>query len=137
MFDGKILHVYRDEITLPDGNSAFREYNRHIGAVCVIPVTAEHPEDAILQADGNSSVNFTRLTSDYVYKVVIPQLSELAGKYGFNGAWVDGECWAVDFDYHPETVAAFERETGISLNGKLPKCKDDLYYNEYLINNFY
>ena len=92
---------------------------------------AEHPEDAILQADGNSSVNFTRLTSDYVHKVVIPQLSELAGKYGFNGAWVDGECWAVDFDYHPETVAAFERETGISLNGKLPKCKDDLYYNEY------
>ena len=41
IYDGKILHVYRDEITLPDGKPAFREYNRHIGAVCVIPITDE------------------------------------------------------------------------------------------------
>lgn len=41
LFDGKVIHVYRDVITLPDGKSAFREYNRHIGAVCVIPVTDE------------------------------------------------------------------------------------------------
>ena len=41
IFDGNILHVYRDEITLPDGKPAYREYNRHIGAVCVIPVTNE------------------------------------------------------------------------------------------------
>lgn len=92
---------------------------------------AENPDDAIVQSNGYSSVNFTRLTSDYVHKVVIPQLSELAGKYGFNGAWIDGECWAVDFDYHPETVAAFEKETGISLNGQLPKNAGDPYYNEY------
>ena len=39
LFDGNILHVYRDEITLPDGKPAYREYNRHVGAVCVIPVT--------------------------------------------------------------------------------------------------
>ena len=41
IFDGKVLHVYRDEITLPDGKPAFREYNRHVGAVCVIPLTDE------------------------------------------------------------------------------------------------
>ncbi len=41
LYDGSILHVYRDEITLPDGKPAFREYNRHIGAVCVIPITDE------------------------------------------------------------------------------------------------
>lgn len=41
IFDGKVLHVYRDDITLPDGNPAFREYIRHIGAVCVVPLTAE------------------------------------------------------------------------------------------------
>ena len=72
---------------------------------------AENPDDAIMHSNGESSVNFTRLTSDYVNKVVIPQLSELAEKYGFNGAWVDGECWAVHHDFHPETVAAFEKET--------------------------
>ncbi len=41
IYDGKVIHVYRDEIRLPDGNLSFRELNRHIGAVCVIPVTAE------------------------------------------------------------------------------------------------
>lgn len=41
IFDGKVLHVYRDDILLPDGNPAFREYIRHIGAVCVVPLTAE------------------------------------------------------------------------------------------------
>ena len=39
IFDGKILHLYRDDITLPNGAPAEREVIRHIGAVCVIPVT--------------------------------------------------------------------------------------------------
>ena len=38
IFDGKILHLYRDDIRLPDGNPAEREVVRHVGAVCVIPV---------------------------------------------------------------------------------------------------
>ena len=39
IFDGKILHLYRDDILLPNGMPAEREVIRHIGAVCVIPVT--------------------------------------------------------------------------------------------------
>lgn len=39
IFDGKVVHLYRDDIELPDGREAFREYVRHIGAVCVIPLT--------------------------------------------------------------------------------------------------
>ena len=39
IFDGHILHVYRDDIALPNGNPAERELIRHVGAVCVIPVT--------------------------------------------------------------------------------------------------
>ena len=39
VFDGKILHLYHDAITLPNGKPADRELIRHIGAVCVIPVT--------------------------------------------------------------------------------------------------
>jgi ADP-ribose pyrophosphatase len=41
IFDGKVLHLYRDEIYLPDGREAVREYCRHIGAVCVVPLTDE------------------------------------------------------------------------------------------------
>ena len=39
VFDGIVLHVKRDEVSLPNGSSAVREVIRHIGAVCVIPVT--------------------------------------------------------------------------------------------------
>ena len=41
IFDGKVLHLYRDEIYLPDGREAYREFCRHNGAVCVVPVTEE------------------------------------------------------------------------------------------------
>lgn len=39
VFDGKILHLYHDGIILPNGELAERELIRHVGAVCVIPVT--------------------------------------------------------------------------------------------------
>ena len=39
IFKGVILDVKRDTVELPDGNSATRELIRHIGAVCIVPVT--------------------------------------------------------------------------------------------------
>ena len=39
IFDGIILHVVRDTVGLSNGNTTIREVIRHIGAVCVIPVT--------------------------------------------------------------------------------------------------
>lgn len=39
IFDGHVLHVRLDEISLPNGNVGSREYCHHNGAVCVIPVT--------------------------------------------------------------------------------------------------
>lgn len=39
MFEGKVLDVRKDDIVLPDGKPAFREYCKHIGAVCVLPLT--------------------------------------------------------------------------------------------------
>ena len=41
IFDGRILHLYRDDIALPNGQPAERELIRHVGAVCVIPVTED------------------------------------------------------------------------------------------------
>lgn len=39
IFDGKVLHLYRDEIILPDGSESVREYCNHNGGVCVLPLT--------------------------------------------------------------------------------------------------
>lgn len=39
IFDGVILHVYKDRVALPNGNPAQRELIRHVGAVGIVPLT--------------------------------------------------------------------------------------------------
>ena len=39
IFDGRILHVIEDAVGLPNGDVNSREVIRHIGAVCIVPVT--------------------------------------------------------------------------------------------------
>lgn len=39
IYDGKVLHLYRDEVILPDGSEGIREYCNHNGGVCVLPLT--------------------------------------------------------------------------------------------------
>lgn len=41
IYDGVVLHVVRDEVTLPDGKPGVREVVRHPGAVAVVPLTAQ------------------------------------------------------------------------------------------------
>lgn len=38
VFDGKLLKVFRDTVSLPDGSEALREYVRHPGAVVVVAI---------------------------------------------------------------------------------------------------
>lgn len=38
VFDGVLLHVKRDQVKLPNGNTAVREWIRHPGAAAVIPM---------------------------------------------------------------------------------------------------
>ena len=38
IFDGVILHLYLDTVTLPNGKEAEREWIRHMGAVGVVPL---------------------------------------------------------------------------------------------------
>ena len=38
VFDGALLHVFRDEARLPDGSTSVREWIRHPGASAVLPV---------------------------------------------------------------------------------------------------
>lgn len=38
VYKGRLLDVYCDKITLPNGNASTREYIKHVGAACVVPV---------------------------------------------------------------------------------------------------
>lgn len=39
IFDGVVVHLYRDTVELPNGGTSVREIIRHMGAVCVVPLT--------------------------------------------------------------------------------------------------
>ena len=103
----------------------------HYSGVYDIKYCNEHPEENVLFSDGKHLIGATRTNGHYVDEVLIPQMTELAEVYGVDGFWVDGECWRAQADFHPESLAAFEKDTGISLNGTVPATPDDLYYDEY------
>lgn len=42
VFDGRLLHVHEDVVRMPDGALKTREYIRHSGAACVLPLTEEN-----------------------------------------------------------------------------------------------
>ena len=127
--NGDPLALWR-KITKEEDVALYMHYSGVIdGKYC-----QEHPEQAVMYADGNRSsggMGATRTMGKYVDERLIPQLTELAQKYGVNGVWVDGDCWGSQADFDPETVAAFEKETGIALNGELPSSPEKPYYEEY------
>ncbi|MBQ4354542.1 MAG: NUDIX hydrolase [Clostridia bacterium] len=41
LYNGVVVHLYRDIVELPNGGTSVREYVKHIGAVCVVPITDE------------------------------------------------------------------------------------------------
>lgn len=42
IFDGRILHIRRDTVELPDGSKSFREVVDHPGGVCVLALDDEN-----------------------------------------------------------------------------------------------
>jgi len=88
-----------------------------------------HPEWAAVKADGTRDKDKTSVFGPYVDKLLIPQLKELAGEYGVDGVWVDGECWATVPDYGERAVKLFREETGLD---DVPKSASDPHWFEWM-----
>ena len=99
----------------------------HFSGVWDGKVVSEHPDWAIIKANGELSTQKTSFFSPYLTTYMIPQLKELSD-YGVDGAWIDGECWAVEPDYGEASVQRFTKETGIT---EIPK-KSSKYYPEFM-----
>jgi len=102
----------------------------HFSGVYEIKYCGEHPQQCALRADGTPTP-YVRLDGRYLDEYFVPQICEIVEKYDVDGIWVDGDCWAVQNDYRPETIHRFEQATGISLNGKPPVQKGDPFFEEY------
>lgn len=101
----------------------------HFSGVFDRKVVEVHPDYAVLNPDSTRDTKMTSVFGPYVDKYLIPQLKELSSKYKIDGAWIDGECWAVKPDYAPEVLELFTKETGIS---EIPYKPEDEGYVEFI-----
>jgi hypothetical protein len=83
----------------------------HYSGVWDSKAVAEHPDWARVDANGKRDANATSVFGPYVDELLTPQLIEVAAKYGLDGVWADGECWAAQLDYSPRALAAWTKET--------------------------
>jgi len=90
---------------------------------------ATHPAWAALHADGKPDDKATSVFGPYADRLLIPQLRELAGEYGVDGVWVDGDCWATIPDYGDQAVREFCRQTGATI---APRKAGEPYWTEWL-----
>ena len=88
-----------------------------------------HPEWAAVHADGTRDKEKTSVFGTYVDQLLVPQLKELAGDYGVDGVWIDGECWATIPDYGEKALRLFRESTGIS---DIPKSAADPHWYEWM-----
>jgi alpha-L-fucosidase len=108
-FVGDPLRLWR-QVTAEQGVALYMHYS----GVWDSEAIRQHPEWGVINADGKTHGNATSRWSPYADKLLIPQLRELAGDYGVDGVWVDGECWASAPDYSDAAIKAFREETGIA-----------------------
>ena len=107
IFYGTVLHVQRDAVELPNGRNGIREVIRHVGAVCIAPLTD----------DGE-------LVVERQYRYPIDQvITEIpAGKLNYAG---EDRLAAAQRELKEETGYTAERWTDIGLYYPAPAYSDE------------
>lgn len=123
-FVGDPLRLWR-QVTAERGVALYMHYS----GVWDSEAIRRHPAWAAVNADGSLNTNANSFFGPYADELLIPQLRELSGDYGVDGAWVDGECWASVPDFGEAAIAAFRRETGIET---VPRKRGDPGWHEFL-----
>lgn len=86
----------------------------------------DHPNWPAVFQDGTPSDRMS-VFGRYEDERMIPQLKELIEGYKMDGAWVDGDCWAVIPDYSKGAKEAYAKEFGAE-----PPKKGEKGYEEFL-----
>lgn len=129
-----VKHFEKDALML--FRQVTSEYNVglyvHFSGVYDRKVVQIFPKMATINPDGNPDLDMTSVFGPYVDNYLIPQLVELNQKYKIDGAWIDGECWAVKPDYNPEVTKMFLEKTGLK---QVPRSVNDTGYYDFLEYN--
>ena len=130
IFDGVILHVYRDTVMLPNGSPAVRELIRHPGAVAVVPLTAD--DKVIIERQFRYPLG-TVITEIPAGKLDNPTEDRLEAvkRELWEETGYTAEEWISLGDYHPAAAYSDERLT-IFLARRLTKGAQHLDEDEFL-----
>ena len=101
----------------------------HYSGVWDAKAAKEHPNWAMTKASGEKNTQKMSFLSPYLDSILIPQLKELSSAYNVDGAWIDGDCWAVEADYSEATIQMWKQKTGYI---EVPRKKEDPNYQGYL-----
>jgi hypothetical protein len=123
-FVGDPLRLWR-QVTAEHGVALYMHYS----GVWDSEAIRRHPDWGVVNADGKTNGNATSRFSPYADELLIPQLRELAGDYGVDGVWVDGDCWASVPDYSEPALKAFRQATGIQ---DVPRKPGEPHWFEFL-----
>ncbi len=123
-FVGDPLRIWRD-VTRNRGVALFMHYS----GVWDMKAVADHPDWAAINRDGKPNKRATSVFGPYADTLLIPQLRELAGEYGVDGVWVDGDCWGTTPDYGEAAERKFCEQTGAK---SAPRKASDPYWNEWM-----
>ena len=130
VFDGALLHVRKDEVTLPDGKTAVREYFTHPGAVAVVPMT----EDGCMILERQFRYPVGRIVTEIpAGKLDSPDEDRLAAakRELKEETGYEAESWAKIGDYTP--AAAYSDEViSLYLARDLIKTGRDLDEDEFI-----
>ncbi|MFA7288494.1 MAG: alpha-amylase family protein [Melioribacteraceae bacterium] len=122
-FEKDIYPIWRKE-TAKHGVGLFVHYSGILDNEAV----KKHPEWAMLNKEGKIIEGKNSSLGPYADKLLIPQMKELIDNYKIDGAWVDGESWALELDYSKYMVDAFQKETGIN---NIPLSEKEYGWQEF------
>jgi hypothetical protein len=101
----------------------------HFSGVLDAQAVKDHPDWARINANGKPDAGATSIFGNYADAYFIPQLKELSEKYNINGAWVDGECWALQPDFSPAAIEAYKKFSG---KADVPHSRKDADWANYI-----
>ena len=113
------------QVTAEQGVALYMHYSGVADEEAII----KHPAWAVISGGGKLNKRATSLFGPYADSLMIPQLRELAGDYGVDGAWVDGDCWSAQPDWSEPARKAFREATGVEA---MPRRQGDPHWMEFL-----
>ncbi len=107
VYDGKFLHVRHDEVRLPNGHTATRDYVVHPGAVMIVPITDDgrlvierqhrYPLDAVLLEFPAGKLDPHETTLHCAQRELLEETGYRAREWAFAGRMHNAPAYSTEF----------------------------------------